>query len=55
MQQFQSSRTGNPPISAEFEFRSGGRTAADAIAKAHDAPAIQLLPGFAELFDTDDG
>ena len=31
------------------------RTAADAIAKAHDAPTIQLLPGFAELFDTDDG
>lgn len=31
------------------------RTAADAIAKAHDAPAIQLLPGFAELFDIDDG
>ena len=31
------------------------RTAADTIAKAHDAPAIQLLPGFAELLDTDDG
>ena len=31
------------------------RTAADTIAKAHDAPAIQLLPGFAELFDIDDG
>ena len=31
------------------------RTTADAIAKAHDAPAIQLLPGFAELFDIDDG
>ena len=30
-------------------------TAADTIAKAHDAPAIQLLPGFAELFDIDDG
>ena len=30
-------------------------TAADTIAKAHDAPAIQLLPGFAELLDTDDG
>ena len=30
-------------------------TAADTIAKAHDAPAIQLLPGFAELFDVDDG
>ena len=33
----------------------GLRTAADTIAKAHDAPAIQLLPGFAEPFDTDDG
>ena len=31
------------------------RTAADTIAKAPDAPAIQLLPGFAELLDTDDG
>ena len=31
------------------------RTAADTIAKAHDVPAIQLLPGFAELFDIDDG
>ena len=31
------------------------RTAADTIAKAPDAPAIQLLPGFAEFFDTDDG
>ena len=31
------------------------RTTTDAIAKAHDPPAIQLLPGFAELFDIDDG
>ena len=31
------------------------RTAADAIVKAPDVPAIQLLPGFAELLDTDDG
>ena len=31
------------------------RTAADAIVKAPDVPAIQLLPGFAELFDIDDG
>ena len=31
------------------------RTATDAIVKAPDAPAIQLLPGFAELLDTDDG
>ena len=31
------------------------RTAADTIAKAPDAPAIQLLPGFAELLDIDDG
>ena len=31
------------------------RTAADTIAKAHGVPASQLLPGFAEFFDTDDG
>ena len=31
------------------------RTAAVTIAKAPDVPAIQLLPGFAEFFDTDDG
>ena len=31
------------------------RTAAGTIVKAPDVPAIQLLPGFAELFDTDDG
>ena len=31
------------------------RTTADAIAKAPDVPAIQLLPGFAELLDIDDG
>ena len=31
------------------------RTAADTIVKAPDVPAIQLLPGFAELLDTDDG
>ena len=31
------------------------RAAADAIAKAPAVPAIQLLPGFAELLDTDDG
>ena len=31
------------------------RTAAGTIAKAPDVPAIQLLPGFAELFDADDG
>ena len=31
------------------------RTAADAIVKAPDVPAIQLLPGFAELLDTDGG
>ena len=31
------------------------RAEADAIAKAPDVPAILLLPGFAELFDFDDG
>ena len=31
------------------------RTTTDAIAKATDVSAIQLLPGFAELFDADDG
>ena len=31
------------------------RTAADAIVKAPDVPAIQLLPDFAEFFDTDNG
>ena len=31
------------------------RTTTDAIAKAPDVPAFQLLPGFAELLDIDDG
>ena len=31
------------------------RTAAETIAKAPEYPAIQLLPGFAELLDIDDG
>ena len=31
------------------------RTAADTIAKGPEHPAIQLLPGFAELLDIDDG
>ena len=31
------------------------RTAADIIAKAPERPTIQLLPGFAQLLDIDDG
>jgi hypothetical protein len=31
------------------------RTAAETLAKAPEPAAIQLLPGFAELLDTDDG
>ena len=31
------------------------RTAAKAIAEKPEAETTQLLPGFAELFDTDDG
>ena len=36
-------------------FGTWVRATADTIAKAPDAPTFQLLPGFAELFDTDDG
>ena len=31
------------------------RTAADTIADAPEVPMTQFLPGFAELFDIDDG
>ena len=51
---------GEVGISSVVEARVRGFNAGDADgaaddAKAHDAPAIQLLPGFAELFDIDDG
>ena len=36
-------------------FAKWVRTVADTIAKAPECPAIQLLPGFAELLDIDDG
>ncbi len=36
-------------------FGTWVRTAAKAIAEKPEAETAQLLPGFAELFDTDDG
>ena len=45
---------------ARFDWRAkkkkrGNRTAAKAIAEKPETETTQLLPGFAEFFDTDDG